>query len=259
MQSDIPCRAVGPARAPRRGSAACTWCRRTRPTPPSCFPAPPRALRRGLRELGCPARGLFCCCGPVPVTAGSPASPSASAAVPGHLLPPAPPLPFRPGPRRRETKRELGGGFRFLLGLASLSTIGYREPYVTRKLRPVPGLGSAGSAHKERKYQPIGSRRSQSAKSALKRSRPQATASRRLAGALEPIGQGVHETPLFFSPWLPLDHILKPLLLLFVIGRKVSTSNGEATLSGVYSWDADGVCQLSILLYSASVIRLSRR
>lgn len=69
-----PCRAAGLATAPRRGSAACTWCRHTGPTPPSCFRAPPRALRRGLRELGCPARGLFCRCGPCLATAGPPPS-----------------------------------------------------------------------------------------------------------------------------------------------------------------------------------------
>lgn len=145
-----PCRAVGLATAPRRGSAACTWCRHTGPTPPSCFQAPPRAPRRGLRELGCPARELLCRCGPGLATAGPPVSPSASAAVPGHPLPPAPPLPLRPGTRRRETKRALGCGFRFLLGLASPSMIGCREPHVTQKLRPTPGLGDVGSAHKER-------------------------------------------------------------------------------------------------------------
>lgn len=146
-----PCRAVGLATAPRRGSAACTWCRHTGPTPPSCFRAPPRALRRGLRELGCPARGLLCRCGPYLATPKVPVSPSASAAVPGHPLLPAPPLPLRPGTRRRETNRALGCGFRFLLGLPSHSMIGYREPHVTRKPRPTLGLGYAGSAHKERK------------------------------------------------------------------------------------------------------------
>lgn len=105
-----PCRAVGLATAPRRGSAACTWCRHTGPTPPSCFRAPPRALRRGLRELGCPARGLLCRCGPYVATPKVPVSPSASAAVPGHSLLPAPPLPLRPGTRRRETNRALGCG-----------------------------------------------------------------------------------------------------------------------------------------------------
>lgn len=146
-----PCRAVGLATAPRRDSAACTWCRHTGPTPPSCFRAPPRALRRGLRELGCPARGLLCRCGPHLATPKAPVSPSASAAVPGQPLPPAPPLPLRPGTRRRETNRALGCGFRFLLSLAFHSMIGYKQPHVTRKPRPTLGLGYAGSAHKDKK------------------------------------------------------------------------------------------------------------
>lgn len=123
-----PCRAAGPGTAPRRGSAGCTWCRRTAPGPPP----PPSAPREGGPGLSrprspTPRRRL----GPARACAAAAASSlrSAAASAPPRPAPPsanqrrAPNRPsnLAPAPPRRRPMGEPGSLARLPAGGSRLA------------------------------------------------------------------------------------------------------------------------------------------
>lgn len=170
-------------------------------------------------------------------------SPSASTSVPAHPVTPSQPPPPRPRERRRRRSGEFRCGLaarrqiRFLLGLPSPPLIGWGGDCVTKPPRLAFDARYAGRALASGRTSPANN----------KARRPQRERSFKLApprGA----GRGYFQQPVpglrgapnllgscswrftlcpdsFFSPDFHWPN-LRPLLILFVIGRKGSTSPG---------------------------------
>ena len=277
-----PCTAAGPGRAPRTDSAGYTWCRRTGPRPPSCSSVSSSTAARSeagpYGELGRrrPDRGLLLLPPPSfaptrasprePKSLWTPPSPSASTSAPAPPETPSQQLLLSPVERRRETKRVVRCSLaerqriHFLLGLPSPFLISWGSYCVTWPLLPTPNPDYAGSSHKGRKSLANSSPTLKARESRFKLAPPEGRAvgicnsqSQVWVRAPNPIGQvfaKVYSRPQLFFPGLVLDQIIKLLLILFVIGQKVSTSPGEASRSqasaflGVQSKRTDGEFEL---------------